>query len=388
MSAWDIWQLPFFDDSHRSLAATLQRWQAAHPQTSEAADAASLHAECRALAADLAQTGLLGYAIPAMTHGVGPKVDVRSICLIREALAYVSPLADFVFAMQGIGTAALWLHGSPLQQQRYLDACREGRHIAAFALSEPDGSSDVAAIRTTAVADGDGYVINGSKAWISNAGLADHYIVIARTGGMGDSRGLSAFMVDAGAAGMTVGDPQDLVSPHPIASLEFRDCRIANGQMIGTKGDGLRVAMATLGIFRASVGAAAVGLARRAIDETLARVRERRLNDAPMSDHDSVRMKLADMSVDLDAAVLATYRAAWCKDCLSGRHAREVATAKLLATESAQRIIDNAVQLFGAAGVARGGVIERLYRDIRPMRIYEGASEIQRLIIGRSLLGS
>lgn len=387
MSTWNIWELPFFDEKHRLLARTLQHWQASYSGFSEVADAASLRAECRTLAASLARAGLLDYAIPGKTEEGRYSVDVRSICLIREALAYVSPLADFVFAMQGIGTAALWLHGSSELQNRYLEDCRQGRHIAAFALSEPDGSSDVISIKTTAVAESDGYVINGHKAWISNAGLADHYIVIARTGKPGDSRSLSAFMVETGVAGMKVGDPLDLVSPHPIAPVEFLDCRVPRSQLIGVEGDGLKIAMATLGIFRTSVGAAAVGLARRAMDETLLRVQERRLYDAPMADLDSVRMKLADMSVDLDAAMLTTYRAAWCKDRVPGRHAREVATAKLLATESAQRVIDTAVQLFGAAGVARGGVIERLYRDIRPMRIYEGASEVQRLIISRSLLG-
>ena len=386
MSTWNIWELPFFDGKHRVLAQALQDWQASHAETPEPTDAASLHAECRTLAASLAQAGLLEHAIPGKTEEGRLSVDVRSICLIREALAYVSPLADFVFAMQGIGTAALWLHGSTELQDRYLDDCRRGLHIAAFALSEPDGSSDVISIKTTAVAEGDSYLINGDKAWISNAGLADHYIVIARTGEVGGSRSLSAFMVDAGADGMTAGKPLDLVSPHPIASLEFINCRVPRGQLIGSEGDGLKVAMATLGIFRTSVGAAAVGLARRAMDESMVRVQERRLYDAPMAELDSVRMKLADMSVDLDTAMLATYRAAWCKDSLPGRHAREVATAKLLATESAQRVIDGAVQLFGAAGVTRGGVIERLYRDIRPMRIYEGASEVQRLIIGRSLL--
>jgi acyl-CoA dehydrogenase len=386
MIHWRMWDLPFFEDRHHSLAEALASWQAQQPEPIDTPDLYALHAECRRLAIELARSGFLEYAVPRLGVDGRRTIDVRSICLIREALSYVSPLADFVFAMQGIGTSAIWLFGSDEMQERYLSACREGHHIAAFAMSEPDGSSDIAAITTTAVADGDAYVLNGKKAWVSNAGLANHYIMIARTEMRSDNEGLSAFMVDANTPGLVMGEPVDLISPHPIGEVGLSNCRVPHDCLIGSEGDGFRIAMATLGIFRSSVGAAAVGLARRALDETLERLGSRQLFGQPMSKMDSVRMKLADMSIDLDMAVLATYRAAWCKDVRQGRHSREVATAKLVGTEAAQRIIDAAVQLFGAAGVVRGNVIERLYRDIRPMRIYEGASEVQKLIIGRSLL--
>lgn len=386
MKHWHMWDLPFFEDKHHLLAEVLASWQAQQAEPVEPASPSALHAECRRLSMELGRSGFLEHVVPRVGDDGRRMVDVRSICLIREALAYVSPLADFVFAMQGIGTAAIWLFGSDEMQERYLNACREGDHIAAFAMSEPEGGSDIATITTTAIADGEAYVINGNKAWISNAGLADHYIVIARTRERSDHGGFSAFMVDAKTPGLVVGEPVDLISPHPIGGMTLSNCRVPRDCLIGSEGDGFRIAMATLGIFRSSVGAAAVGLARRALHETLERLGRRQLFGQPMAKIDSVRMKLADMSVDLDTAVLATYRAAWCKDVRQGRHAREVAMAKLIGTEAAQRVIDTAVQLFGAAGVVRGGVIERLYRDIRPMRIYEGASEVQKLIIGRSLL--
>lgn len=385
MNTWQRWDLPFFDDSHAQLEQRLKDWQADWPALEKEIESLSLEDQCRYLARNLGQVGLLEFAVPRLEGGTR-RADVRSICLVREALSYHSALADFAFSMQGIGTAAIWLFGSQDLQDQYLDACREGRSIAAFALSELDGGSDVAATVAAAHRDGDDYVINGTKAWISNGGIADHYIVIVRTEDTPGARGLSAFLVDADTPGLSTGNNVDIIAPHPLSEVYFKDCRVPASRMLGEPGQGFKLAMATLDIFRSSVGGAAVGLARRALDETVARMHGRTLFGKPMAEMETVRSRVADMALDLESAALLVYRAGWVKDVRGTQITREAAMAKLGGTENAFRVIDSAVQLFGALGVTHGCVIERLYRDIRPMRIYEGASEIQKVIIGRRVL--
>ncbi|MDM0072655.1 acyl-CoA dehydrogenase family protein [Variovorax sp. J31P207] len=377
------WELPFFGPKHDEVHQAMQRWRAAFPDLQTHLAGIPLDAQCREVLRALGRAGLLSYAVPQQA---GDVIDVRSACLVREALAYDSVLADFVFAMQGIGSAAIWLFGSEMLQQRYLPGIRDGTRCAAFAMSEPDGSSDVAGLQTCAVIDGDDFVIDGTKAWISNGGIADQYIVIARTEEVRGAGGLSAIVVDGDTPGLHIESRTEIISPHPIATLRFSGCRVPRSHLIGEAGMGFKMAMTTLDYFRASVGAAATGAARRALDETLVRVSGRKLFGTPMSEMDTVRMKIADMALDLDTAALLTYRAAWLKDTSSRSPTREIAMAKLGATEAAQRVVDAAVQLFGGTGVSVGSIIEQLYRDIRPMRIYEGASEIQKLIIGKRTL--
>ncbi len=384
MSQWTLWDLPFFGLQHRALEQELHRWRENFPLIEQSIATMPLDDQCRVLARELGRAGLLDYAVPGTG---GSNVDVRSASMIREALSYDSPLADFVFAMQGIGSAAIWLYGSAEQQQSYLPGSRDGSRLAAFAMSEPDGSSDVASMITSARIDGDCYVIDGVKTWISNGGIASQYIVIARTEDAPGARGLSAILVDADTPGLTIESRIDIISPHPLATIRFEGCRVPRHCLLGEPGQGFRLAMATLDIFRTSVGGAAVGLGRRALDETLARMRGRRLFGKQMAEMDTVRMKVADMALELESAALLVYRAAWLKDTSDKQVTREVAMAKLGATEAAQRVIDAAVQLFGGLGVTSGSVIERLYRDVRPMRIYEGASEVQKIIIGKKMLG-
>lgn len=384
-ASWEAWNWPFLDPEHHELALRLQEWQRQHRPLDDAKAHSTYFAEeCRTIARELASWGFLEFAIPSAGRGV----DVRSISLIREALAYRSPLADNTFVMQGLATAPLWLSGASELQARYLDLCRRGERIAAIAVTEPDAGSDVAAIATTAREANGGFVLDGEKIWITNAGAADHYIVIARTGEAPGARGLSALMVDAGTPGLEIGPAAEMIAPHPIAGLTLRNCWVPRGNLIGAPGEGFKAAMATFDIFRTSVGAAAIGMARRAMDETLARVTQRRLFGKPMAQLESVQTKLADMALDLESGALLVYRAAWTRDKVGGRVSREVALAKLGATEAAQRVIDAAVQLFGGRGVARGCIVEQLYRDIRPLRIYEGASEVQKLVIARALLAA
>jgi acyl-CoA dehydrogenase len=330
---------------------------------------------CRELVGALADGGWLRYAVPA---------DVRSLCLVRETLASHDALADFAFAMQGLGSAAIALFGSDELRERYLPGVADGERIAAFALSEPDAGSDVAALQTTATADGDGYVLNGTKTWISNGGLADFYTLFARTGE--GTRGLTAFVLDADTPGLRVAERIEMLAPHPIATLELEDCRVDAGQRLGAEGEGFKVALSTLDVFRPTVGAAALGFARRALDEALARVTTRELFGGPMADLALVQAKLAEMALGIDASALLVYRAAWAKDVGGGRVTREAAMAKLHATETAQRVIDDAVQLCGGLGVTAAHATSRLYREVRALRIYEGASEVQQLIIARATL--
>ena len=375
---WGLWPWPFFDASHEALAERIIAWNREnHDRTYPDMDT-----ECRAMVRSFGAAGLLDYVVP---KGDTP-FDVRSVCLIREGLTYQHALADAMFAMQGIGTMALRRFGTPAQREEYLEPCRKGERIAAFALTEPETGSDVASMTTTATRDGDHYVINGAKTLISNAGMADHYLVTVRTGEAPGAKGLSMFIVNADTPGLTVGDPIEFIAPHPAAGLRFTDCRVPAANLIGEAGQGFKAAMAAFDIFRPSVGGAGVGLARRALHETLAHTNRRRLFGKPMHGLEGVQMALADMATDLEGAALLVYRAAWAHDVRGERGAYEACMAKLAGSEAAGRIVDRAVQLLGGQGVTRGNIIEQLYREARPMRIYEGASEIQKLVIARNLI--
>lgn len=377
----DYLDWPFFDARHGGLARELDAWAADNLHDAHDGD---VDAVCRALVARLGRDGWL-------RHAVGEQaIDTRAICLIRETLARHAGLADFAFAMQGLGSGAISLFGSEEQKRRWLPRVASGEAIAAFALSEPEAGSDVAAMQCAARREGDGWVLDGEKTWISNGGIADVYIVFARTGDGGGeggrgSKGISAFIVDAATPGLGIAERIDVIAPHPLARLRFDGCRVPADCLVGAEGQGFKVAMATLDVFRTSVAAAALGFARRAMAEALARAQSRPMFGKLLADFQLTQAKLAQMALEIDAAALLTYRAAWLRD-QGKRVTKEAAMAKLAATESAQRVIDSAVQLFGGQGVQSGQVVESLYREIRALRIYEGASEVQLLIIARELL--
>jgi acyl-CoA dehydrogenase len=375
---------PFFDDSHRALAAGLEQWAVGN--LSGEHDASDLDDTCRKLVARLGADGWLRYAVPREYGGVHDRLDSRSLCLVRETLARHAGLADFAFAMQGLGSGAIALHGSAELKQRYLPRVAAGDWIAAFALSEPDAGSDVAAMTTSAQLEGDHYRLDGTKTWISNGGIAHFYTIIARSEEAPGAKGLSAFVVDANTPGLDIAQRIDVMAPHPLATLRFHECRIPVTNRLGAAGQGFKVAMETLDIFRASVAAAALGFARRALDAALARARGRRMFGQVLADFQLTQAAIADMGTTIDSSALLTYRAAWLRDVQGVRTTREAAMAKLAATEGAQHVIDRAVQLFGGLGVQSGHVVEQLYREIRPLRIYEGASEVQKLIIAREML--
>ena len=382
---------PFLDDEHRALAAALEDWAEAEIlplEHHEPEGNAALDALCRRLVRLLADGGWLRHCVPQGYGGLKPVLDVRSLCLIREILARYWGLADFCFVMQGLGSGAISLFGSDEQKALYLPGVAAGERIAAFALSEPASGSDVAAMTTSARPDGDGYVLDGEKTLISNAGIAAQYVVFARTGEGEGAKGLSAFIVDADTPGLSVPERFAVISPHPLGTVRFESCRIGGAQRLAGPGDGFKVAMASLDVFRSTVGAAALGFARRALDEALVRSRERIAFGRPIADTQLIQQKIADMAVQIDAAALLVYRSAWTKDIYQGRVTREAAIAKLYATEAAQEVVDQAVQIFGGQGVIVGNVVERLYRDVRALRIYEGTSEIQRLIIAGQTLAS
>jgi acyl-CoA dehydrogenase len=372
---------PFFEDRHRAFAAKLETWAKANLAQVGHHD---VDAVCRKLVAALGKDGWLQHTAPGDRES--EKLDVRTLALARETLARHSGLADFAFAMQGLGAGPISLFGTPEQRAAWLPKTRGGKAIAAFALSEAASGSDVANITTAAKRDGNGYVIDGEKSWISNGGIADIYVVFARTGEAPGARGLSAFIVEGSNPGLSVAERIDVIAPHPLARLKFENCRVNADAMIGQGGDGFKIAMATLDVFRTTVGAAALGFARRALDETLKRAANRNLFGAPLGDLQMVQGHLADMAVEIDAAALLIYRAAWTKDQGAARVTREAAMAKLFATEAAQRVIDAAVQLHGGDGVRSGSPVETLYRDIRALRIYEGASDVQKIVIARSVL--
>ena len=365
-------QLPFFEERHRELAASLEKWASARGEHWESAD---VDASSRALVKELGQAGWLKHVIPAEN-----RIDVRSLCLIRERLAFHSGLADFVFAMQGLGTGPISLYGSEQQKQRYLPPVARGEKIAAFAITESAAGSDVAAMQTTARRAGDDWIIAGEKAWISNTGIADHYIVFARVPELGE-KAFGAFVVDAQTDGLTITDRMEVIAPHVLGNLRLDECRVPGSALIGEAGAGLRIALGTLDVFRTTVAAAALGFARRALHEALAFTRDRQAYGQALSEHQMTQARIADMATAVDASALLIYRAAWQKDAGAARITREAAMAKVFATESAQQVIDDAVQLHGARGVVKGSVVERLYREIRALRIYEGTSEIQKIVI-------
>jgi alkylation response protein AidB-like acyl-CoA dehydrogenase len=372
---------PFFDPLHRTLAERAVRFDC-----NVALREDDVGRRCRSLVSALGESGLLRYCVPESHGGALRALDSRALCVVREALAYRDGLADFAFAMQGLGSGAITLAGSDAQCANWLPKIASGEAIAAFALSEPEAGSDAAALSATALRDRDGWVLNGCKTWISNGGIADFYCVFARTGTETGSRGISAFVVPANAAGLTISERIELIAPHPIARMDLRNCRVTSDARLGSEGDGFKLAMQTLDIFRASVGAAALGFARRALDESISHAQSRRMFGATLADRELTQATLGDMATAIDAAALLVYRAAWMRDARGARTTREAAMAKLTATESAQRVIDAAVQLHGGLGVTKGSTVERLYREIRALRIYEGASEVQRLIIGRDVL--
>ena len=375
---------PFFDDGHRRFAAALVRFADA---TLPALPHDDIDAVCRARVKALGEAGFLKALVPAEYGGLHPKLDVRTMCLAREILAFRDGLADFAFAMQGLGTASISLYGPGELKARYLPPVCRGKAIAAFALSEPEAGSDVAALATTAIPDGRSHcLINGTKTWISNGGIADHYVVFARSGEGAGARGLSAFVVDADAPGLSVTERIEIIAPHPLATLRFEEVRVPDANRLGAPGDGFKVAMATLDIFRATVGAAALGFARRALHETIERAATRKLFGAPLADLQMTQAAIAESASEVDASALLIYRAAWSKDQGAARVTREAAIAKMFATEAAQRVIDRAVQLHGGLGVTRGVAVEKLYREIRALRIYEGATEVQKIVIARELL--
>ncbi|NGZ88055.1 acyl-CoA dehydrogenase family protein [Duganella aceris] len=369
---------PFFEPRHAALEQALDAWAAQHLAQHHEAD---VDAACRRLVRQLGEGGWLRHAVGAE----GQAIDTRAICLIRETLARHNGLADFAFAMQGLGSGAISLFGSAANRDDYLPRVASGEAIAAFALSEPQAGSDVAAMQCAAVRDGDHYVLNGEKTWISNGGIADFYVVFARTGEAPGARGISAFVVDAGTPGFEIAERIQVIAPHPLARLVFKDCRVPAAKRLGEAGQGFKVAMATLDVFRTSVAAAALGFARRALDEALAHATRRKMFGQMLSDFQLTQAKLADMATGIDGAALLTYRAAWQRD--QGRKVtKEAAMAKLHATETAQQVIDAALQMFGGLGVVSEQPVERLYREIRALRIYEGATEVQQLIIARELL--
>jgi acyl-CoA dehydrogenase len=389
----DLLQWPFFDESHRRLATEAERWAGTSLATeTHPSERAAVDSRCRELVSRLGKAGLLRNCLREVDGGVTTDFDTRSICLLRQTLAYRDGLADFAFAMQGLGSAPLSLAGNERLRAAYLPRVAAGTAIAAFALSEPEAGSDVAAMQTSAKRDGDSYLLDGTKTWISNGGIADFYCVFARTApgqrrndGSVSADGISAFVVEPGDHGFSIAERIDAMAPHPLARLAFEDCRIPAERLIGEEGEGFRTAMRTLDIFRTSVAAAACGFGRRALDEALGHTRSRGMFGRMLADFQLTQTALAEMATALDAAELLTYRAAWLRD--TGQlFTSAAAMAKLTATENAQMVIDRGLQMFGGRGLVRGEVIERLYREIRALRIYEGASEVQKLIIGRELL--
>ncbi len=371
---------PFFERRHKELADELEVWASRELAVTDHSDT---DAACLDLVKRLGRDGWLKHTA---VDGSGAGLDVRTLCLIREILARNDGLADFAFAMQGLGTGAISLFGSPEQQAEWLPLTRSGQACSAFALTEPQSGSDVANSTMTATRDGDDFILNGEKTWISNGGLADVYTLFARTSNEPGARSFSAFILPAGLPGFEVAERLEVIAPHPLARLKFTDCRIPATAMLGAPGQGFKIAMSVLDVFRSTVAAAALGFARRALDEALDRVTSRRIGGAPLFDLQMVQGHIADMALDVDASALLVYRAAWTKDSGAPRVTREAAMAKLFATDHAQDVIDRAVQLHGGDGVRTGEVVERLYRDIRALRIYEGASDVQRVVIARQSL--
>jgi acyl-CoA dehydrogenase len=378
---------PFFDDHHRQMAADFDAF-CAREIAPLAHDHSDVDAVCGEVLKRLAAGGWLEFAVPRAYGGRHAELDVRSLCIIRETLGRYMGLADFVFAMQGLGSGPISLFGSDEVKKRYLTAVAKGKAVAAFALSEPEAGSDVSSMATTAVLDGNDYVINGEKTFISNGGIADFYTLFCRTNDAPGAKGISAIVVDATTPGFKIEERIDLIAAHPLARISFTNCRVPKGNLLGESGDGFKIAMATLDIFRSTVGAAALGFARHALDEALNRAANHKLFGAPLFDLQITQGKLADMALQVDASALLIYRSAWTKDTVKGRVTREAAMAKYYATEAAQKVIDAALQMFGGLGVVSGVPVEQLYREIRALRIYEGASEVQQVVIARQLMAA
>ncbi len=375
---------PFFEPHHKVLAEKLEVWAV---ENLAKIDHDDVDAACIELVSHLGRDGWLSHTAIDPHDGTG-RLDVRSLCLIRETLARHDGLADFAFAMQGLGTGAISLFGSESQQRHWLPKTRTGQALSAFALTEPGSGSDVANLDLDACKDGSDYLLNGEKTWISNGGIADFYCVFARTGEAPGAKGLSAFLIPANTPGLSIAERMYTIAPHPLAKLAFENCRIPQSAMIGMPGDGFRIAMSVLDVFRSTVGAAALGFARRALDEAISRTTTRELFGAPLTELQLIQGHIADMALDIDAAALLVYRAAWLKDSGAVRVSREAAMAKLYATDQAQSVIDKAVQIHGGDGVRQGHVMERLYREIRALRIYEGASDVQKVIIAKHTLAN
>ena len=379
MNRFAHYDWPFFEPRHAALAREADAWAAglgyAHGKDADAV--------CRRLVADLGKAGYLKHCAPG-----GAAFDVRSIALLRETLAYHAGLADFAFVMQGLGSGPIALEGSDALKKKYLPRVAAGQAIAALALSEPDAGSDVAALTTRARRDGGHWVLDGTKTWISNGGIADFYVVFARTSDAPGTKAISAIVVDADAPGFSAAERIDIIAPHPMATLRFDNCRVPAENLLGKEGDGFKLAMRNLDVFRTTVAGAALGFARRALDEALTRARERKMFGHTLADFQMTQAKLADMATGIDAAALLTYRAAWARDVQKRRVTSEAAMAKMQATETAQQVIDAAVQIFGGLGVKKDHPVERLYREVRALRIYEGATEVQKMIIARELLRS
>ncbi|HXM96495.1 MAG TPA: acyl-CoA dehydrogenase family protein [Candidatus Dormibacteraeota bacterium] len=384
MAPRDHLEWPFLEERHRVLAANLEVW--AHDHLNSGSHEQNVDEACKKLVHQLGRDGWLKHAIGGTAYGASADtIDTRAVCVIRETLARYSGLADFSFAMAGLGSGAITLFGTPEQKQDYLRRVAEGSAIAAFALSEPEAGSDVAALRCEARQDADSYVLNGEKTWISNGGIADFYVLFARTGEAPAARGITAFVIKPGTPGFRIAERIETMAPHPLARLTLKDCRISISQRLGEAGQGFKVAMATLDVFRTSVAAAALGFARRALEEALRRATSRKMFGQTLADLQLTQAKLAGMATGIDAAALLTYRAAWLRDMGRGVTV-EAAMAKMTATETAQQVIDAAVQIFGGLGVVSEEPVERLYREIRPLRIYEGATEVQQLIIARGII--
>ncbi len=373
---------PFFDDAHRTLVRDVKAWRDDRLRIEDDADPFKA---CRSYVSQLGDAGWLKFAVPRAYGGALDQLDVRSICLIRETLGYTSGLAEFAFAMQGLGSGPISLFGSETLKKKYLPAVAAGTSIAAFAISETEAGSDLGAMQTTARRDGSSIIVNGEKTWISNAGIASHYVVFCRWP-EGGEKSFVALVVDAEAPGFSVSATIEVIAPHPLGTVTFSDCRVPEGAIVGGPGKGMRVALGTLDLFRTTVGAAALGFARRAFDEAVRHATTRVAFGKPLAEFQMTQARLADMATAIDAAALLVYRAAWTRDRGAERITREAAMAKLVATESAQQVIDQAVQILGGRGVVRGEPVERLYREIRALRIYEGTSEIQKIVISGQVL--
>lgn len=376
---------PFFAEEHRAYAGRLEAWvPSALGELAHAEE--HIDQSCREIVRRMGHDGILNACVPKSHGGSHDRLDVRTLCLTREILARHGGLADFAFVMQGLGSGPISLFGTDAQKAGWLPGVRDGSLIAAFALSEPEAGSDVAALACTAVEDGDHYVINGEKTWISNGGIAGFYTLIARTGEAPGAKGLSCFIVPADAPGLSIAERIEVIAPHPLARLHFHDCRIPKSNLVGLPGQGFKIAMSNLDVFRSTVGAAALGFARAALDAALDRATNRKLFGAPLAELQILQGYLAEMATEIDAAALLVYRAAWTKDSGAERVTREASMAKLYATEAAQGVIDKAVQIWGGLGVTKGSLPEKLYREIRALRIYEGASEVQKVVIARQIL--